>query len=104
MILPILDLIPQEKRADFFREHIFLYDIQPEMVEKAVANAMKYGIPQEVARENIQVRDTLQNYPDYKNLRYPPYHITNPPYLYIGYIVKSSERNLRYFTGLNEGY
>jgi type I restriction-modification system DNA methylase subunit len=104
LILPILDLIPQEKRADFFREHIFLYDIQPEMVEKAVANAMKYGIPQEIARENIKVRDTLQNYPDFKNLRYPPYHITNPPYLYIGYIVKSSERNLRYFTGPNEGY
>jgi hypothetical protein len=104
LILPILDLIPREKRADFFREHIFLYDIQPEMVEKAVANAMKYGIPQEVARENIKVRDTLLDYPDFKNLRYPPYHITNPPYLYIGYIVKSSERNLRYFTGPNEGY
>ncbi|MGC8844195.1 MAG: N-6 DNA methylase, partial [bacterium] len=43
-------------------------------------------------------------YPDLNSLKYPPYHITNPPYLYIGYIVKRSERNLRYFSGQNKGY
>lgn len=104
LILPILETIPEDKRIDFFREHIFLFDIQKEMVEKSIENAKKYGIPYEIAENNIQIRDTLQNYPDLEVFKYPPYHITNPPYLYIGYIVKNSERNLKYFFGPNEGY
>jgi type I restriction-modification system DNA methylase subunit len=104
LILPILEAIPKNKRIDFFKKHIFLFDIQKEMVEKSIVNAKKYGIPYEVAKNNIQLRDTLQNYPDLKSLKYPPYHITNPPYLYIGYIVKNSKRNLKYFSGPNEGY
>jgi type I restriction-modification system DNA methylase subunit len=104
LILPILEAIPQNKRVDFFKNHILLFDIQKEMVEKSIANAKKYGIPYEIAKNNIQLRDTLQNYPDFKSLKYPPYHITNPPYLYIGYIVKNSKRNLKYFSGPNEGY
>jgi type I restriction-modification system DNA methylase subunit len=104
LILPILEAIPKNERINFFKEHIFLFDIQKEMVEKSIANAKKYGIPYKVAKNNIQLKDTLQDYPDLKSLKYPPYHITNPPYLYIGYIVKNSERNLKYFSGLNEGY
>jgi len=104
LILPILEAIPKNKREDFFKEHIFLFDIQKEMVEKAIEKAKSYGIRQEVAKRNIQVRDTLQDYPDFRFLKYPPYHITNPPYLYLGYIVKNSERNLKYFFGPNEGY
>jgi hypothetical protein len=104
LILPILEAIPQGERIDFFKEHIFLFDIQEEMVEKAIENAKTYGIPQDIARNNIHVRDTLKNYPNLKSLKYPPYHITNPPYLYLGYIVKRSERNLQYFSGVNEGY
>lgn len=105
LILPILEVIPRNKRIDFFKEHVFLFDIQKEMVEKSIENAKNYGIPFEVAKENIQIRDTLQDYPKFlKNLKYPIYHITNPPYLYLGYIAKNSERNLKYFSGLNEGY
>lgn len=104
LILPILEAIPKNKKIQFFEEHIFLFDIQKEMVEKSIKNAENYGIPYEIARNNIQVRDTLQNYPDFRCLKYPPYHITNPPYLYIGYIVKNFERNLKYFSGPNEGY
>jgi hypothetical protein len=104
LILPILEAIPKNKRIDFFKKHILLFDIQKEMVEKSIANAKKYGIPYEVAKNNIQLRDTLQNYPDFKSLKYPLYHITNPPYLYIGYIVKNSKRNLKYFSVPNEGY
>jgi len=77
LILPILELIPMNERIDFSYK---------------------------LAKKNIQIRDTLQNYPNFKFLKYPPYHVTNPPYLYIGYIVKNSERNLKYFTGPNEGY
>ncbi|MCM8785315.1 MAG: class I SAM-dependent methyltransferase [Candidatus Omnitrophica bacterium] len=104
LILPILETIPQNKRIEFFKEHIFLFDIQEEMIKKSIKNAKNYGIPYEVAKINIQLRDTLENYPDFKHLKYPPYHITNPPYLYLGYIAKNSERNLKYFFGPNEGY
>jgi methylase of polypeptide subunit release factors len=104
LILPILEVIPKNERIDFFKKHIFLFDIQKEMVEKSIENAKNYGIPYKIAKNNIQLRDTLQNYPNFKSFRYPPYHITNPPYLYLGYIVKNSERNLKYFSGENEGY
>jgi len=104
LILPILEVIPKKERIIFFKDHIYLFDIQKEMVEKSIENAKNYGIPYKIAKENIQLRDTLQNYPDFKSLKYPLYHITNPPYLYLGYIVKNSERNLKYFSGQNEGY
>ena len=105
LILPILDAIPKNKRVDFFKDHIFLFDVQKEMVKKSIVNAEKYGIPYNIAKENIQVRDTLGDYPSFvKNLKHPVYHITNPPYLYLGYIAKNSERNLKYFSGSNEGY
>jgi len=107
LILPILELIPEEERIEFFKKHIFLFDIQEEMVEKAVKNAMKLGIPEGIARQNITQRDTIKNYPTHiLNLGLPVYHITNPPYLYIGYIVKHPEarKHLEYFKGENEGY
>ena len=104
LVLPILEVIPRNKRVKFFKEHILLFDIQKEMVEKSIENAKNYGIPYDIAENNIQQRDTLQNYPDFKHLQYPLCHITNPPYLYIGYIVKNSERNLKYFSANNAGY
>jgi hypothetical protein len=104
LILPILEAIPQNMRVEFFKEHIFLFDIQKEMVQKAIENAKKYGIPYELSKNNIQLKDTLQDYPDFSHFKYPCYHITNPPYLYLGYIVKNSERNLKYFIDKNEGY
>jgi hypothetical protein len=105
LILPILELIPKEKRINFFKEHIFLFDIQKEMVDRSIMNSRNYGIPYEIAKKNIQCRDTLENYPTFiKEFKYPPFHITNPPYLYLGYIAKHSDRNLKYFSGLNEGY
>lgn len=107
LILPILEYIPEEERVDFFENHIFLFDIQKELVEQAIQNAIKYGIPEEVAKENIQQRDTIKDYPRFLlNLELPVYHITNPPYLYIGYIVKHREtqKYLEYFKGENEKY
>jgi hypothetical protein len=107
LILPILELIPEKERIDFFKKHIYMFDIQEELVKKAINNARQYGIPFEIAKENILVRDTIQNYPTFilKN-DLPVYHITNPPYLYLGYIVKHKEirKYLEYFKGENEGY
>ena len=107
LILPILELIPNNERIEFFKKHIFLFDIQEELVEQAIQNTLNYGIPKEIAEQNIVQRDTIKEYPKFLlNLELPIYHITNPPYLYIGYIVKHKEtqKYLEYFKGNNEGY
>ncbi len=107
LILPLLELIPPHGRVAFFKRHIFLFDVQGEMVERAVRRAVEYGIPNEIAEGNIVQRDTIREYPTFLlRLDLPVYHITNPPYLYIGYIVKHGEtrKYLEYFTGENEGY
>jgi len=105
LILPILDLIPKNKRCEFFKQRIFLFDIQKNNIEKAIEKAVSYGIPAKIAEKNIVQQDTLKNFQkQLLNLKYPIFHITNPPYLYIGYIVKHGGRNLSYFHGENEGY
>jgi type I restriction-modification system DNA methylase subunit len=106
LILPILNLIPQEERESFFLKHIILFDIQEEMVEKAVKNACSYGIPEDIARQRIMMRDTIKDYPTFiLNGEFPVFHITNPPYLYKGYIAKQrSKRLLEYFSGDFEPY
>lgn len=107
LIFPLLEQTPPADRAEFFRDHIFLYDIQPEMVERCVRRAVQLGIPEGLARQNIRCQDTLMNYPkEICNSPLPVYHVTNPPYLYLGYIVKHPETQsyLQYFKGVNEGY
>ncbi len=107
MILPILEFLPEEERIDFFKDHMYLSDIQPEMIYKCVKNAQDYGIPSRIAQNNIKDRDNLENFPKLlKNKQYPIYHITNPPYLYLGYIRKHKETKnyFKYFKGQNEGY
>ena len=105
LILPILNIVPKQDRPLFFKEHISCFDINQEAVDKAINNAFNYGIPKELARENIKVRDTLKDYPEI-NSKYPIFHITNPPYLYLGYIRKHKEagNELVYFLGKNKGY
>lgn len=107
LIFPLLDSIKEESRINFFKEHIFLSDIQEDMVIKCIKKAQKYGIPSEIARKNIIKRDNLQSYPPFlENKRFPIFHITNPPYLYLGYIRKHPEtkKHLLYFERENEGY
>ena len=107
LILPLLNNIDTEEREDFFRNHIFLFDIQKKMVKNCISNATRYGISESIARSNIQVRDSLESFPNFlKMLNKPVYHITNPPYLYLGYISKheSTKNLLRYFKKKNSGY
>jgi len=107
LILPVLSSISVEKRIEFFREHIYLFDIQPEMIQKCLINAKNYGIPSEIAEKNIQLRNNLENFPTFlKNTPFPLVHITNPPYLYLGYIRKHKEtqKYLELFKNKNEGY
>jgi len=107
LIFPILDNIPEEERISFFKNHIYLFDIQQEMVEKCIFNAIEYGIPEEIAHKNIVLRNNLESFPRFlhdKDL--PIFHITNPPYLYLGYIRKhkKTQEHLKYFENDYEGY
>jgi len=107
LVLPILEHIPQDERIEFFEKHIYLFDIQSELVDLAIANAIGYGIPQDIAKQHILQWDTIRNYPIFLlKLGMPVFHITNPPYLYLGYIAKHSEtqKYLEFFQGENEGY
>ena len=84
-----------------------MYDIQPEMVNECIEKAVCYGISKEIAKSNIRRRDNLKNYPrELLEKDKPIYHITNPPYLYLGYIRKhkETERHLEYFENENVGY
>ena len=107
LILPVLDSIPKDSRIKFFKKHIFLFDIQEEMVERCIENAETYGIPFSLAKNNIKQRDNLASFPN--NLKakgLPIFHITNPPYLYLGYIRKHREtqKHSKLFEGSNKGY
>ncbi|MHA1755919.1 MAG: N-6 DNA methylase [Promethearchaeota archaeon] len=107
LIFPILDNIPSSEREDFFRNHIYLSDIQPQMIQKCIEKAINYGISLKVAQKNIFINDNLANFPkQLKNKKLPLFHITNPPYLYLGYIRKhkETENHLKYFENENKGY
>jgi type I restriction-modification system DNA methylase subunit len=107
LILPILKHIPYEKREDYFKNHIFLFDIQESMVQKCIENAQFYGISEDLAKNNIIIRDNLGSFPKFlKEKKLPVFHITNPPYLYLGYIKKHKETHkyLKYFETVNSGY
>ncbi|NHJ85649.1 MAG: SAM-dependent DNA methyltransferase [Asgard group archaeon] len=107
LIFPILEDIPLNDRELFFSEHIFLSDVQDEMVLKCINKAISYGISSELARKNIIARDNLTNFPTLLNeKKYPIFHITNPPYLYLGYIRKHEETQmyLELFKSDNDGY
>jgi hypothetical protein len=107
LILPLLNYINTEKRETFFRENIFLFDVQKKMVQKCISNAKSYGISEFVAKSNIKLRNNLESFPEFlRSLNKPLYHITNPPYLYLGYISKhySTKPFLRYFENDNTGY
>ena len=107
LILPVLNFISLDKREDFFKNQIFLFDVQEQMVKKCIENAQGYNISSNLARKNIQLRDNLKDFPKILlNQNLPVYHITNPPYLYLGYIMKhkSTQKYVELFKGHNEGY
>ena len=56
--------------------------IQKKLVEQAIENALRYGIPEKIAKQKIVQRDTIKDYPKFLlDLELPIYHTTNPPYL-----------------------
>lgn len=107
LILPLLNSTPKDKRIEFFKKHIYLFDVQPDLIKKCIENAIHHGIPFDIAKKNIKIRNNLDTYPkNLRNKQIPIYHITNPPYLYLGYIRKHDETQpyLKYFENENNGY
>lgn len=107
LLFPILDYIPAEEKVRFFQENMFLFDIQDHCLQKAIENAQSYGIPLEIAERNIRHNDSLRNLPKIlKSNSKPIFHITNPPYLYLGYIAKHPETQnyLELFTKERDGF
>ena len=109
LILPILKTIEKKQRIKFFKEHLYLFDVQEQCIEDSIKHAVSLGIPRDIAEKNIILNDSLKSFPKIlsnSNLKFPIFHITNPPYLYIGYIVKSKEtqKYIRLFQGDKKGY
>ncbi|MFX1588072.1 MAG: SAM-dependent DNA methyltransferase [Promethearchaeota archaeon] len=107
LILPILEKIKKEERIKFFETHIFLSDSQEEMVKKCIRAAKRYGIPEQIAVKRILLRDNLKSFPQFLiRAEFPIFHITNPPYLYLGYIRKhtDTQKYLKLFKDKNKGY
>jgi methylase of polypeptide subunit release factors len=98
LVFPILDQIDPDMRAEFFRNQVFLSDIRPEAVERCRKTAIEYGIPKQYVIRNIVLKDGLASFPEIRT-KYELIHITNPPYLYLGYISKthSLRHYLKYF-------
>lgn len=104
LIFPIVEKIPRTDRGRFFEQHVRMRDISHTAVRRCISKAMRLGVPEAIARKSISVSDTLLAFPEIDS-GYEVYHITNPPYLYIGYIMKHAEtqRHLKYFEGGNAG-
>jgi len=98
LILPILKNIPLEKRNIYFKNHIFLFDIQKDLVDKSIKNAINLWVNENIAKTNIKLNDSLKEYPKINN-KFPIFHITNPPYLYIWHMKKNEKikHYLNYF-------
>ena len=106
LVLPLLKQINKKDRINYFLNHIYLSDIQDEMIQNCINKAEKYGIPSNIARRNIVRRDNLLDFPTLLlEKKYPIFHVTNPPYLYLGYIRKNpdTQKYLKYFEN-NKGF
>jgi hypothetical protein len=107
LVLPLLDRVPESERDAFFSDHILLFDIQPQMVRDCRRRAVERGVDPALARKNIQRADSLSSTPaEVLRSPLPVWHITNPPYIYAGHIMKGGELGglEAYLRGPNEGY
>jgi len=86
LIFGLMRRLPDdESRARWFGAHAFLYDVRPEAVERMRERAIALGVPIDIARERIRIRDTLAKPPQHgENAT----HITNPPWFYKGSLAK----------------
>jgi hypothetical protein len=86
LIFGLMRWLPDaDARARWFGAHAFLYDVRPEAVEHMRERAIALGVPKDIARERIRVRDTLAKPPQHGE---NAIHITNPPWFYKGSLAK----------------
>jgi len=107
LVLPILDHISPAQRNEYFKNHIFLFDILQSQVEIAIKNAVNLGVNETTARQNIKVRDTIKDYPKELVEKFGGklFHITNPPYGNVHFIGRSEyKESMKYFTGRYENF
>jgi methylase of polypeptide subunit release factors len=107
LLLPLLHLIPERERTAFFEKRVLLFDIQGKMIERAREKAVSLGVSAEAARRNIVRGDSLASVPGrVRESPLPVWHITNPPYIYAGHIMKGGDLAplQAYLRGQNEGY
>lgn len=104
LLLPLIEDIEVGKRELFFQEHIRGFDIEGAALEKFGGKLIQMGISEEIIRRNLKQLDTLTSFPLIE-AKYSLFHLTNPPYLYRGYIPKTGITRdlLRYFDGQRKG-
>lgn len=89
LILPILRLVPKERREEFFAKQVYLQEIDERLTSRLTEKLEKLGIAKELVSQRVKIGDSFREYPDFSdgnNLTIT--HITNPPYRYIGSIKK----------------
>jgi len=104
LILPLLDDIKDDReRNRFFEDHVRGFDIDSTALDTFSSRLRELGIDETLLERNIREADTLAGFPDFET-QFPPYHITNPPYLYKGFMPKTEKTRelLAYFKGKKE--
>ncbi|MFN3621760.1 MAG: N-6 DNA methylase, partial [Nitrososphaerales archaeon] len=98
LIIPIVKAIEANQRSEFFSEHIRCFDVDSYALSVFADRLRQVGVKDELIKKNLIQADTLKEFPRFE-YSYPLYHITNPPYLYRGYIPKAEKTRdlLQYF-------
>lgn len=89
LLLPLLEALPLEERNAWAKEHLYLADLDEKALEQARARLVALGVSPETARQVAERRDTLRSYPAERLAGRAVYHVTNPPYLYLGRVRKT---------------
>lgn len=103
LIMPILKAVDESRRNEFFDEHVRCFDIDEKALGLFAERLRQLGIEERLINKNLIQEDTLQQFPKL-SFKHPLYHITNPPYLYRGYMPKTEKTRdlLKYFEGERE--
>jgi len=103
LIIPIVKCINENKRDLFVEQHIKCFDIDEKALSIFKERLRNLNVKEEVIERSVVQMDTLEKFPDFSYV-YPLYHITNPPYLYRGFIPKTEKTRelLKYFQGERE--
>lgn len=93
LILPIIRLVPEDRRVEFFAQHVYMQEVDVAVLEQLKFTLEKeFGLPRPLIDERVVLADSFREYPKHLGSSpYPVFHITNPPYLYLGHIRKNKE-------------